>query len=207
MAEEMKEAASEEEQELAKEMAEAFLNEDLPESIFSAPKAGHGMWASVLRIMDPVKGVTYKLNRFEQNEAAMSLCLMKFHNQPEHQWFLIVGVAKDLQLNPRQCNAGFLDTYKMNQNGCDFELVHRTPVDEVPMALCPHNGKLLAGVGRMLRLYDLGKKKLLRKCENKVRIRHYMVEVSLLVLYFEMSQTTDCSSWYFYLTCIFYDDK
>lgn len=56
MAEEMKEAAGEDEQELAKEMAEAFLNEDLPESIFSAPKAGHNLWASTIRIMDPVQG-------------------------------------------------------------------------------------------------------------------------------------------------------
>lgn len=31
-------------------------------------------------------------------------------------------------------------------------------------------GRVLAGVGRLLRIYDLGKKKLLRKCENKVRI-------------------------------------
>lgn len=168
MAEEMREAAGEEEQELAKEMAEAFLNEDLPENVFSAPKAGHGMWASILRIMDPVKGDTYKMIRLEQNEAAVSLALVKFHNQPDHQWFLIVGVSKDLQLNPRQCNAGFLDTYRLDQNGCELELVHRTPVDEVPGALCSHNGRLLAGVGRMLRLYDLGKKKLLRKCENKV---------------------------------------
>lgn len=54
MAEEMREAAGEEEQELAREMADAFLNEDLPENIFSAPKAGHGMWASTVRLMDPV---------------------------------------------------------------------------------------------------------------------------------------------------------
>ncbi|KAJ8941332.1 hypothetical protein NQ318_004776, partial [Aromia moschata] len=167
MAEEMKEAAGEEEQELAKEMAEAFLNEDLPESIFSAPKAGHNMWASTLRIMDPVQGATFKLIRLEQNEAAMSLALVKFHGQPEHQWFLIVGIAKDFQLNPRQCNAGFLDTYKVDVMGKELELVHRTVVEEVPMALCSYNGRLLAGVGKMLRLYDLGKKKLLRKCENK----------------------------------------
>lgn len=61
MAEEMREAAGEEEQELAKEMAEAFLNEDLPENIFSAPKAGHGMWASVLRIMDPVQVSCFRI--------------------------------------------------------------------------------------------------------------------------------------------------
>lgn len=29
-------------------------------------------------------------------------------------------------------------------------------------------GKLIAGVGKALRLYDMGKKKLLRKVENKV---------------------------------------
>lgn len=29
-------------------------------------------------------------------------------------------------------------------------------------------GRLIAGVGKALRLYDIGKKKLLRKVENKV---------------------------------------
>jgi splicing factor 3B subunit 3 len=71
MAQEMQEAAGEEEQELAKEMAEAFLNEDLPESTFGAPKAGPGMWASSMRILDAVQGVTHQLIRLEQNEAAM----------------------------------------------------------------------------------------------------------------------------------------
>nr|CAH7759750.1 unnamed protein product [Callosobruchus chinensis] len=167
MAKEMKEAAGEDEQELAKEMAEAFLNENLPENIFSAPKAGHNMWASIVRIMDPVEGTTYNQIRLEQNEAAMSLALVKFHGQPEHQWFLIVGVAKDFQLNPRLCTVGFLDTYKVDSLGRNLELLHRTVVDEVPNALCGYNGRLLAGVGKMLRLYDMGKKKLLRKCENK----------------------------------------
>lgn len=104
----------------------------------------------------------------EQNESAMAIALVKFHSQPEHQWFLIVGIARDFQLNPRQCNTGFLDTYKVDASCRELELVHRTPVDEVPYAVCSYNGRLLAGVGRMLRLYDLGKKKLLRKCENKV---------------------------------------
>lgn len=45
--------------------------------------------------------------------------------------------------------------------------MHETVVDEVPLAICPYQGRILVGVGRMLRLYDMGKKKLLRKCENK----------------------------------------
>ena len=68
---EMKDAAGPDEQELAQEMADAFLNEDLPDSVFGAPKAGPGMWASIVRIMDPVEGKTYFYYRFPQNEAAM----------------------------------------------------------------------------------------------------------------------------------------
>ncbi|RZF39376.1 hypothetical protein LSTR_LSTR000897 [Laodelphax striatellus] len=127
MAEEMREAAGEEEQELAQEMAEAFLTEDLPETVFSAPKAGAGMWASLIRIMNPLDGKSHQIIRLLQNEAAV----------------------------------------RMNSTCTNLELVHKTPVDDVPNALCGFQGRLLVGVGKMLRLYDMGKKKLLRKCENK----------------------------------------
>ena len=46
-----------------------------------------------------------------------------------------------------------------------LELIHSTPVGGIPGALCAFRGKLLAGVGRTVRLYDAGRKKLLRKCE------------------------------------------
>lgn len=41
-------------------------------------------------------------------------------------------------------------------------------MDDVPLALLAFQGRLLAGVGKSLRIYDIGKKKLLRKVENKV---------------------------------------
>ena len=52
---EMVEAAGEEEKELAAQVAAEFLNEDIPDQQFGAPKAGCGMWASVLRVLDPIK--------------------------------------------------------------------------------------------------------------------------------------------------------
>ncbi|PQQ16480.1 splicing factor 3B subunit 3-like [Prunus yedoensis var. nudiflora] len=58
--------------------------------------------------------------------------------------------------------AQFLD------DGKSLELLHKTQVDGVPLALCQFQGRLLAGIGPVLRLYDLGKKRLLRKCENKL---------------------------------------
>ena len=51
----------------------------------------------------------------------------------------------------------------------------QTETDDVPLAVMAFQGRLVAGVGKALRIYDIGKKKLLRKVENKV---------SLTILYF-----------------------
>ncbi len=114
MAEEMKEAAGEDEQELARDMAEDFLNENLPEAVFGAPKAGAGMWASCVRVMDPVSGETVQQINFEQNEAALSLAMVKFGAYPD-TLYLLVGVAKDLQLAPRHAGGGYIYTYRVNR--------------------------------------------------------------------------------------------
>lgn len=71
MADEMREAAGEDEQDLANEMAEAFLGENLPEAVFGAPKAGPGHWASCIRLLDPVKQETVQQINLDQNEAAL----------------------------------------------------------------------------------------------------------------------------------------
>ena len=52
-------------------MAEAFLSENLPENMFGAPKAGPGMWASCIRVLDPSEGNTLQQINLEQNEAAV----------------------------------------------------------------------------------------------------------------------------------------
>jgi hypothetical protein len=55
--------------------------------------------------------------------------------------------------------------------GCKFIItIIKTEVDDVPLALLAFQGRLVAGVGKALRIYDIGKKKLLRKVENKVRL-------------------------------------
>ncbi|KAG8042161.1 hypothetical protein G9C98_000152 [Cotesia typhae] len=166
MAEEMQEAAGAEEATVARELAEAFLSEEPNEAVFGAPRAGPGLWASLIKIMVPTTGQVFQTHRLEQDYAALCLALVKFANQGD-QLFLIVGVAKDYQLNPRISSGGFLYTYKVNADGTGIELLHKSPVDEIPLAICPYQGRVLVGVGKMLRLYDMGKKKLLRKCENK----------------------------------------
>ena len=96
-----------------------------------------------------------------------SICIVKFASRPDEQ-FLLVGVVKDLVLVPKQNSGGFVYVYKLSETGDKLDFVHKTPVDDVPSALVPFQGRVLIGVGKCLRIYDLGKKKLLRKCENKV---------------------------------------
>lgn len=57
--------------------------------------------------------------------------------------------------------------YKFVDNGHKLELVHKTAVGGIPGALAAFKGRLLVGVGPILRLYDMGKKKLLRKSEYR----------------------------------------
>ncbi|CAG2252578.1 splicing factor 3B subunit 3-like [Mytilus galloprovincialis] len=166
MAEEMVESVTEEQREMAAEMAAQFLNEELPESIFGAPKAGSGMWASVIRIINPISGQTLDKISLEQNEAAHSISLLKFASRGDDQ-FILVGVARDLVLQPRSLTAGYIYAYQLKDNGEKLEFLHKTEVEEVPAAIASFQGRCLIGVGKFLRIYDLGKKKMLRKCENK----------------------------------------
>merc|ERR1712241_596122 len=109
----------------------------------------------------------------EQNEAALSICLTRFASMPDAN-YCVVGVAKNYRLAPRSSEGGFLYTYRLHRSTTNqgmstlaLELVHKTPVDEIPLAMASFQGKILIGGGKLLRLYDLGKKKLLRKSENK----------------------------------------
>lgn len=84
------------------------------------------------------------------------------------EYFVIVAISKDLVLNPRSCTGGILRAFRTTPTGDRLEFVHDTPVEDYPSALCAYQGRLLAGVGNRLRLYDMGKKKLLKKSENRV---------------------------------------
>ena len=117
-----------------------------------------------------------------------SICLVKFAGQPDLTHCLI-GVSKDLKLNPRSVGAGFIYPYKVLQrlsplgrSEVRLELVHKTTLDEIPYAMCSFQGRVLVGVGKLLRLYDLGKKKLLRKCENKVSSSFIFYDILLTCL-------------------------
>jgi splicing factor 3B subunit 3 len=80
---------------------------------------------------------------------------------------LILGTALDVKFSPRSCSLGFIKTYRFIEGGTKLELLHATPCEDIPLAFAEYRGRLIAGVGSILRVYELGLKKLLRKVENK----------------------------------------
>lgn len=179
MAQQMIQDADSDEKRLAIEMANAFIQTKLPEQVFGAPKAAPGMWASSIRVMDSINKEVKALIELNQNEAAFSIALVKFSSRPASQLFLLVGVAKDLKLNPRSCSAGFIYTYQLFENGERLELLHKTQIEDVPGSICQFQGRVLIGIGRLLRIYDIGKNKLLRKCENK-QLPNFIVQIQTM---------------------------
>nr|CAD1827478.1 unnamed protein product [Ananas comosus var. bracteatus] len=147
---------------------EAEEEDPFPDEQYGYPKAESDKWVSCIRILDPRIGSTTCLLELQENEAAFSICTVNFHDK-EYGTLLAVGTAKGLNFWPKRClTSGFIHIYKFVEEGKSLELVHKTQVEEVPLALCQFQGRLLAGIGPVLRLYDLGKRKLLRKCENKL---------------------------------------
>eukprot|EP01116_Phalansterium_solitarium_P022015 TRINITY_DN7109_c0_g1_i1.p1 TRINITY_DN7109_c0_g1~~TRINITY_DN7109_c0_g1_i1.p1 ORF type:complete len:1188 (+),score=598.46 TRINITY_DN7109_c0_g1_i1:160-3723(+) len=139
----------------------------LPDPIvtFGEPRPGPGSWASCLRLLDIANNKTLDLLELTDNEAAFSMTTVAFGGGDEH--YVVVGTAQNVTLTPnRACTSAFLHVYRI-LDGAQFQLLHKTPVETVPGALAAFQGRLLAGIGNTLRIYDLGKKKLLRKCEHK----------------------------------------
>ncbi|PLW12995.1 hypothetical protein PCANC_20927 [Puccinia coronata f. sp. avenae] len=141
---------------------------DLDEDTFGVPTADAGQWASCIRISDPIEKTTLMRVDLEANEAATAVAIVTFASGQEAGTpLLVVGSASDAFVQPRTCRVGFLSVYRFVDEGRGIELIHKTEVEEMPSALVGFQGRLAAGMGRALRMFEMGKKKLLRKAENK----------------------------------------
>lgn len=135
---------------------------------FGYPR-GRGRWASCISVVDPIaeEPSVIKTIHLEDNEAAVSAAVVPFASQ-DGENFLIVGTGKDMVLSPRQCSEGYIHVYRFHEDGRDLEFIHKTKIEEAPTALQPFQGRLLAGVGKTIRIYDLGMRQMLRKSHAEV---------------------------------------
>jgi splicing factor 3B subunit 3 len=133
-----------------------------------APQAPAGRWASCVRVLDPMTGQTLHVHELSENEAAFSIAVVDFREKGDgkvDELFVAVGTAKDYELEPRKFSEANIHLFRLL--GPQLQFIHKTRTEEVPLALAPFQQRLLAGVGKVLRLYDFGRKKLLRKSENR----------------------------------------
>jgi splicing factor 3B subunit 3 len=135
-----------------------------PAQDFGYPRST-GHWASCIEVVDPIssKSVVSHLE-LEENEAAVSIAAVSFSSQ-DNEMFLVVGTGKDMVVSPRSFSAGYIHIYRFQEDGRELEFIHKTKTEEPPLALLPFQGRLLAGIGTNLRIYDLGMKQMLRKCQ------------------------------------------
>ncbi|KAL1899726.1 pre-mRNA-splicing factor rse1 [Ceratocystis pirilliformis] len=142
-------------------------SEVLPPADFGYPK-GRGRWASCISVIDPLgdefEPQVLQTVDFSNNEAATSATIAPFTSQ-DNENFLIVGSGKDIKLNPRTSTEGNIHVYRFLNDGRELEFIHTTKVEEPPTAMIPFQGRLLVGIGKVLRIYDLGMKQMLRKCQ------------------------------------------
>lgn len=136
------------------------------------PKADKDKFASCIRIIDPSTMETQSILEFENNETCFAIYVS--HAVVGHpgqlapgECLLFCGVGLEARLTPRGCTMGFIKTFRFTKDGKNLELLHSTPCEDIPSAFNEFKGRLVAGVGNVLRVYELGLKKLLRKLENK----------------------------------------
>ena len=124
-----------------------------------------GHWGSCIRLMDPSNNCA-SLDCIElgRNEAALCCTSVRFHSKGGEP-LLAVGTVTGMTMNPLKQETSHIVLYRII-NGDRFQLLHRTAVDDGPvLALAHFQGRLVVGIGKCLRLYEMGKRQLLRKCE------------------------------------------
>ncbi len=152
-----KEDSDEEEDEEEKEARKTPIRGPVPDT------PGH--WGSSICLLDPSNGCsTLDRIELEQNEAAFCCTSVRFHSSGGES-LLAVGTVTGMSMHPLKHTVSHIILYRVGPGG-KLQLLHRTKVDDGPvLALAHFHGRLLAGVGQTLRMYEMGKRQLLRKCE------------------------------------------
>jgi splicing factor 3B subunit 3 len=126
---------------------------------------GPGHWGSCVRLLDPSDSCrTLDCVEMNRNEAALCCAAVRFHSKGGEP-LLAVGTVANMTLQPLRQSASYIILYRVI-NGERLQLLHRTAVDDGPVLSLAHfQGRLLVGIGKSLKLYEMGKRQLLRKCE------------------------------------------
>uniref|UniRef100_A0AC35TTU5 CPSF_A domain-containing protein n=1 Tax=Rhabditophanes sp. KR3021 TaxID=114890 RepID=A0AC35TTU5_9BILA len=134
-------------------------------------RTSEGEWASCLRLLDVRLGTTLKHFELGTADAAYCCTFVEFIQHPGTQ-FLLVGCARGLKFKPHSNSGGVIYTFHITDGGTGFQFVHMTELEAPVYAICEFKGHALVGSGKTLQMFCFGKKKLLKKCENRMLINN-----------------------------------
>lgn len=121
-------------------------------------------WRSQVKLIDLDSGETLSEYQFESHQAALCIGSATFGSTVTK---IHVGVANHHKLKSQSSESNDIYTFELSSQGDKLDLLHKTSCEDIPRAICSLQDRLVVGMGRTVRVYDLGKKKLLRKCESK----------------------------------------
>jgi splicing factor 3B subunit 3 len=128
--------------------------------VFGNTRPGNSVWASCITLFDSDTQISDRIE-LDNNEAAFCCACVDFAQEQ----VVVVGTARDVIMSPRSCSSASLRTYRVVDG--KLVLVHVTAMKEIPTALCGFKDHLIVGMAGAVRVYDSGKKQLLRKCESR----------------------------------------
>ena len=152
---------------------EISSGEDEPEAVETTTsmeiigRCAAGKWSSRVSIFDPFSMQLLQDIRLGNGYVPVSAAFVEFSSSLQFNYF-VVGAVQNFIPNPKSFSKCALFTFQQSDpSSHTYSILHVTEVEQIPLAICPFQGMLLVGMGNILRMYDLGKLKLLRKCENK----------------------------------------
>lgn len=144
---------------------------------------GLGHWSSCIQIVDvEERDGEYKNQRivdtvrldganFDANEAATAIAVHYFpapEGSKDGTTCVIVATGKNMIPSTGQHSGGNLHAFYIDEETGRLVWLHKTEVEAPCRSLQAFRGKLLAGIGRTLFLFDLGARQLLRKAQGTV---------------------------------------
>jgi len=132
---------------------------------------GGTSWGSCVRLVDPSNSCeSLDCVEMGRNEAALCCASVRFHTRGGES-LLAVGTVTGMQLHPLRQASSHVILYRV-VDGERLQLLHKTTMNSAEgdgpvLAMAHFQGRLLVGIGTTLRLYEMGKRQLLRKCELK----------------------------------------
>ncbi|KAL2937533.1 hypothetical protein RDABS01_020982 [Bienertia sinuspersici] len=155
-------------------MEEVNENSELSDEQYGYPKAENKNWVSCIRVVDPRTGETMSCLELEDNEAALSICIVNF-NDKDYGTLLAVVLRSRCNFSPKDRLMQHIFTFIGLLMVGKLELLHKTQVDGVPLALSQFQGRLLAGIGSVLRLMTWAR----RDCLENVRTSCFLARLFL----------------------------